>query len=125
MSVSEISVSYTLDEHLSFVRDHLPTMLRGKAHPPPWLISATVSLAFAIKKLQMPVCDFSIDDQRIRRRTARGELNVPWSEVIAVHRYSQGFLVERTRGSMGLPYRSFNAEQVAQFESMLARARLS
>lgn len=130
MSVIQISVSYTLSEYLSFVRDHLPTILgRAKGHRTApvlspkmgWLVKAAASLSFAIKKLRMPVCEFVIDEQRILRRTSIGELIVPWSDVIEVHRYSQGFLIEKARGAMPLPYRALSTDQTARFEAILAQ----
>ena len=133
MSAIEVSVAYTLREYLSFVRDHLPTVLRqAKGQPPApglslrmrWFVTAAASLSFAIKKFRMPLCEFVIDEQRILRRTALGELIVPWSDVISVHRYSQGFLIEKARGSMPLPYRTFSVEQARVFESILAQVRL-
>jgi YcxB-like protein len=124
------SVSYGLREYLSFVRDHLPAMLEmmvaegkvkrmpSKLWYPVFLVGSTV--AFFYKKHRMPVCDFVIDEKEIRRTTRGGTLVVPWSDLIAVRRYSRGFLLDKgTKGAMPLPYRCFSAEQMAAMEGLV------
>jgi len=129
-TIIRLSISYTLAEYLSFVRDHLPALLAaragGKVRKPPGaasraLIMAGASLSFLSKKCKMPICDFLITDEYVRRTTSSGELRVPWSDVRAVHRYSQGFLVEKANGDMPLPYRCFTESERAEFERLVAR----
>lgn len=138
MPIVEIAVSYTRKEYLSFVQEHAPTaLLRAQksvasqaSAPSPSramrsLIALVASLSFVFKKLRMPVCEFFIDEHHIRRRTALGELVVPWGEVVAVHRYSLGYLIEKKRGSMPLPYRAFTDDQVAEFAAILASVQMN
>ena len=129
-TIIRLSICYTLAEYLSFVRDHLPALLAsragGKTYKPPGVLSralivAGASLSFVIKKCKMPICDFLITDQYIRRTTTTGEVIVPWSEVRAVHRYSQGFLVEKANSGMPLPYRCFTTSERADFDRLVAK----
>ena len=132
MTLIAFSVSYTLSEYLSIVQEHAPTLLakqRGvtaETESKPSLltrgmISAVATIAFFFKKRRMPICDFVIDEQQIRRNTAAGELVVSWSDVVAVHRYSRGFLVEKHGSSMPLPYRCFSPEQSSAFALLIER----
>jgi hypothetical protein len=124
------SVSYTLREYLSFVRDHIPAALEtmaaeGKAkgvtprgvYP---FAMAGATIAFFFKKRRMPVCDFVIDAREIRRTTRDGALVVAWSELVAVRRYSQGYFVDKgSKGAMPLPYRCFSPEQALAMEGFI------
>jgi len=130
------SVSYTLGEYLSFVREHTGIVMaeerakRGK--PPRASVPAFVmlfvipfaSVAFFFKKRRMPVCDFFIDEDRIVRTTADGKLVVPWNDVTAIHRYSQGYLVAKKNGAMPLPLRCLDAEQAATLGALVERREL-
>jgi hypothetical protein len=82
------------------------------------VISTTAAISFFFKKRRMPVCDFVIDEKQIKRTTAAGELVIPWSAVIAVHRYTSGFLVEKSGGAIPLPYRCFSAQALVAFTAM-------
>jgi hypothetical protein len=132
MTLIAFSVSYTLSEYVSIVQEHAPTLLakqRGSraetANKPSLftrgMISTVATISFFFKKRRMPVCDFVIDEQQIRRKTAAGELVVSWSDVVAVHRYSRGFLVEKPGGAMPLPYRCFSPEQSSAFVLLIER----
>src|SRR5471032_3452250 len=130
MPTISFSVSYTLREYLSFVRDHLPVGIallapEGKKKRAPSkavypFVLAFAAVVFFFKKRAMPVCDFVIDEKEIRRTTRGGTLVVPWSDLIAVRRYSRGFLLDKgTKGAMPLPYRCFSAEQMAAMEGLV------
>lgn len=126
------SVSYSRAEYLGFVSDHAPTMLaeyytsRGKPTRPmsrlhEIALTACCSLAFYFKKRAMPVCKFVIDQDGIRRSSAKGDLFVPWAKVGAVHRYSQGYLLAGGKGLIPLPRRCFSDEDVNTLEALLTR----
>jgi YcxB-like protein len=130
MPTIAFSVSYGLREYLSFVRDHLPAMIEmmiaegklkrapSKVTYPLFVVGSTI--AFFFKKRAMPVCDFVIDAKEIRRTTRGGTLVVPWSDLIAVRRYSQGFLIDKgSKGAMPLPYRCFSPEQALMMEGFI------
>jgi hypothetical protein len=126
------SVSYSLREYLSFVRDHVPAGIeqmtaagkvkKGKRVNPRqvlWLLVPVATIGFYFKKRRMPVCDFVIDEREIRRTTADGVMGVPWSEVVAIRRYTRGFLIEKSTGAMPLPYRCFSAAQASTMGSLI------
>jgi hypothetical protein len=126
------SVSYTLREYLSFVRDYLPVGIerarsagkirKGKKVNPRhvrWALMPVATIGFYYKKWRMPVCDFVIDEREIRRTTADGLMVVPWSKVVAIHRYAEGFLVEKSNGAMPLPYRCFSLDQKSTMEGLI------
>jgi YcxB-like protein len=130
MPTISFSVSYTLREYLSFVRDHLPVGIallapEGKKKRAPSkavypFVLAFAAVVFFFKKRAMPVCDFVIDDKEIRRTTRGGTLVVPWSDLIAVRRYSQGYLIDKgSKGAMPLPYRCFSPEQALMMEGFI------
>src|SRR5471032_2904019 len=124
------SVSYSLRDYLSFVRDHLPAMMemmvaegKEKRALPKFtylLFMVGSTIAFFFKKRAMPVCNFVIDAKEIRRTTRGGTLVVPWSDLIAVRRYSQGYLIDKgSKGAMPLPYRCFSPEQAPIMEGFI------
>ncbi len=126
------SVSYTLREYLSFVRDHVPAGIeqmaaagkikKGKKVNPRyvlWLLVPVATIGFYFKKRRMPVCDFVIDEREIRRTTADGVMVVPWSKVVAIRRYTRGFLIEKSTGAMPLPYRCFSAAQASTMANLI------
>jgi hypothetical protein len=130
----KFSVSYTLSEYLSFVRDHLPVVMaeelarKGKSGKTPGkgthaLIRATTmavaSVVFFFKKRRMPVCDFEIDEENITRTTADGRLVVPWGKVVAIHRYSQGYLVVKGEGALPLPFRCLLSDQATALAALI------
>jgi len=133
MNAIRFSVSYSLNEYLSFVQDHAAVVLakeavaKGKVPKTKpsaltrGMIAMFASIMFLIKKHRMPVCEFEISEQEIRRRTADGELVVAWAEVLAVHKYSRGYLVEKKSGAMPLPYRSLSAEQASELALLIQR----
>lgn len=100
------SVSYTLREYLSIVQAAYGK--RGKpAGGLPWLVRPAAMLVasclFVIKKRRMPVCHFRIDSHEIQPETADDTLRILWSEVLAVHAYTQGYLVEKAKGPCPCP----------------------
>jgi len=130
----KFSVSYSLGEYLSIVQDHIPSVLsayeaeRGKplTRRPKLLKFFWIPLAsvgFYFKKRRMPVCHFTIDRERIQRVTRDGTLEIPWTNVIAVHPSTQGYLVEKSKGAVPLPYRCLTAEQAEAFEVFVRQWR--
>lgn len=127
----EFSVSYRLAEYLSFARDHAPLVtqrvLTAKGNPlqtPSRLqgvaLTLICSVAFFFKKRRMPICRFVITEEGIHRSAASRNLFVPWTAVQAVHRYSQGYFIERHRGAMPLPFRCLGAQQVSALDALIA-----
>lgn len=131
MQTIEFSVRYTLDEYLSFVAEHALVVIneqraaKGKA-PLAFLtwwtrsmIWALATPAFLYKRHKVGECRFTIDAQQVARTAKGGAMSVPWSEVVAVHRYSQGWLVAKANGAMPLPLRCMTPLQIAEFSQFL------
>lgn len=129
------SVVYELREYLAIMQEHLPAGVqawqRAHAKTPRDRLSWSSRLAlfilvplmgtpiFLMKKRRMPVCRFSIDARGIERRTKRSTLRVAWSEVIAVHRYSRAYVIEKGNGGLPIPYRCLDGDERALLERML------
>ena len=136
MQSINLSVSYGLREYMSFVRDfgvwHQATE-GGKTEFIPskrgayarFVHTATVYLLappmFIMKKRAVGDCKFSINDSRVLRQSKNGDIELPWSQVLRVHRLSQAYLVQEEQGAMPVPYRAFTPAQLRQFESILQR----
>ncbi len=132
----DLSVSYGLREYISFVRDfgvwHQATE-GGKTEFIPskrgayarFIHTATVYLLappiFIMKKRAVGDCKFNINDSRVLRQSKNGEIELPWTQVLRVHRLSQAYLVQEEKGAMPIPYRAFTPQQLKQFESILQR----
>ena len=127
----KFSVSYKLAEYLSFIREHLPVIARSvyaKRGKPfkslsPFqsaLTQVAATVGFAFKKWRLKTCDFSINEEGLRRRSAMGTVFIPWGDVLEVHEYSQGFLLARQTGAIPLPYRCLNAEQMFALRSLIS-----
>jgi hypothetical protein len=130
------SVSYTLIEYLSMVREHVAFLLR---HQPqavkrrrvlvPLACAATalalaagVTPVFLLKKRRTPVSDVTIDRRAIERSSTRGEFRRNWDEVKSVRRYSRGYLLVFERGALPIPFRCMNTGQLERFRAFaLAR----
>ena len=135
MHCNVLTVSYGLGEYMSIVRDygiwHQATNggkaeairnTRGLLHR--LYHAATVYLLappiFLLKKRVVGKCEFTIDRQLVKRRSKSGDVELPWKDVLRVHRLSVAYLVEKDGGAMPLPYRSFSQPQRDVFENILA-----
>jgi len=130
--VLEFSVNYTLSEYLSIVQDHAPSALaayysqRGKPlrRVPRllnFLLIPAASVVFYFKKRRMPICHFTINGERIKRVTQDGVLEIPWTDVVAAHSYTQGYMVQKLKGAVPLPYRCLTKSQKVLFEAFIQR----
>jgi len=127
------SVSFTLSEYLAFVQAHAGMVMAerfaatGKASKQGlspisrFLIKGFASVAFLFKRSRMPVCKFTIDEERIVRTAPDGQLVVPWNEVVAIHRYSHGYLVAERHGAVPLPFSCIAPEQIADLDALIQR----
>ena len=123
-------VAYTASEYRGFVLEHLAAVLtrlaaakgrpfRGLSPVTRWSVAAFASMVFVIKRRAMPICEFTIDDRRIQRDTRQGRMVAAWSEVLAIHRYSHGYLIELSRGGIPVPHRCLDAAQAAELERII------
>jgi hypothetical protein len=121
MSAVQFDVSYQFAEYREFVLDHLHN-LKGKR--PGVLgrlfVTAIATPMFFLKTARMPLCSFTVDAGGISRRTAGGELKLPWRDVTAVHRYSPGYLIEKNGGAVPIPYRCLTEIQRSSLDAYVA-----
>lgn len=83
------------------------------------------TLLFAVKRYRMPLCQFYLDQHRIGRVTARGELTLGWDKVVKVLAYRPGYMLMTGKGALLIPSRCLNAQQATQLRSIVARHRSS
>jgi len=116
----EFDVDYRLGEYQAFVLEHY-RYKTGKTPGPiaRFLVSLFAAPFFFLKKRKLGRCGFTVDTQGIRRRSNHGELSVAWPEVVAVHRYAPGLLVEMDRGAIPIPFRCLSTEQRESCEALL------
>ena len=116
----EFSVSYTFREYQRVCLDHIPHEFPDLKPGPiaRTTISCMLLVPFILKKSKMPLCEFRIDEIGISRRTKGGELKWPWSVVIAIHRYSACYLVEKKKGAVPIPYRCLDPAQRERLEAL-------
>jgi hypothetical protein len=125
-------VSYRLGEYLAFLRARVATVLGERASQPGrtpsklenmlvWCVLSTFgSVAFLYKVPRVGRCRFLIDESEISRESRSGNLIVPWSDVVAVHRYPFGYLISKARGSLPVPLRVLSSEQQQTLEEIIA-----
>lgn len=115
------SVTYRLREYLSLVRSHV---LATAGQPRPTRLdrfNVTVTLAvvgtvmFLIKSRRVGSCEFHVDADGITRTSNEGPVLVPWSDVVALHTYEAGYLIELGEGAMPVPYRVLSPGEVERF----------
>jgi len=115
-------VAYRFGEYRAFVLAHVRQV---KGISPGYfsraLISGVAAIQFARKKRKMPSCSFRIDDDGITRATRLGSLVVPWRNVTSIYRYEPGYLVERGKGALPIPYRCISEQQRMRLEQLFRR----
>ena len=127
-------VSYRLGEYLAFLRARVATVLGEHTSQPGrtpsklenmlvWcVLSVFGSVAFLCKVPRVGRCRFLIDGSQISRESRRGNLVVPWSDVVAVHRYPFGYLISKVKGSIPVPLRVLSSDQRQTLEEIIATA---
>lgn len=116
----EFDVAYHFAEYRAFVFAHLRQVkgispgLVGRA-----FFSGVAAIAFAAKKRKMPLCSFKINDEGITRVTRLGSLVVPWRNVTNIYRYEPGYLIEKGKGALPIPYRCLSEQQRVRLEELL------
>jgi hypothetical protein len=72
---------------------------------------------FYLKKRRMPVCEFRIDGQGIKRTSRLGTFERSWDEVKMVRRYERGYLLMFARGGIPIPFRCMDQHQQEQLRA--------
>jgi hypothetical protein len=105
-------VRYRFSEYRSMVEDHMPTAMRelGRTPGKPNVLS-TFALRvflwglFQYKQSRVGECRFEIDAEGLTRHAKGREKRFAWSEIAALHRYREGYIVALAKGGMPLPHR--------------------
>jgi hypothetical protein len=132
ISVISFHVRYGLWEYMRLASAHVMAELarRKQAEGKPlrrtsrWTLHALLWLVcppiFLFKSLRVGACDFTIDKDGLVRRSKSGEIVVPWADVVAVHRYPDGYLIAKENGAMPIPFRVLSARQRRDLKALLA-----
>ena len=126
------SVTYRLRDYLTILREHVTLEARRRAKRqagaltrlalPVWIALVGIPV-YAIKRLRMPVCEFSIDHAGISRLSAAGKLSRPWSELVEARAYSTSYLLVFKKGAIPVPYRCLGAQQMVRMRAVLAQVQ--
>lgn len=84
------------------------------------LFSALAAVAFPLKMRRVGTCTFTIDDDGLRRRSKDGQVSVSWDDVLYIHRYEPGYLIEKGHGAFPIPYRCLDAAQRRDLDALIA-----
>lgn len=84
-----------------------------------------VPLIFWYKIRKVGRCTFVIDEDGVERTSKLGVGRTPWSDVVTVHRLSQAYLVEKSKGALPLPYRCLDAGQTLALENFFQVKKLA
>jgi len=120
MDAIRFEVAYRFPEYRRYVLAHTAN-IKG-AQGPLWrtLLSIVAAVAFVGKARKVGKCAFTIDETGVRRRAKDGEMLVPWKDVTTIYRYEPGYLIEKGRGAMPIPYRCLDAVQRETLEALFA-----
>ena len=117
----EFDVTYQLGEYRQFVIDHVGQMSRRRpGFFTRMFVTAIAVPSYLFKSAKLGRCSFRIDAAGITRRSSHRELRIAASEVVAVHRYTRGYLVQKEAGAMPIPYRCLDASQTSALEALMA-----
>ena len=120
MNAVQFEVTYEFGEYCQFAIEH-GSGRGGRPFGPVgrMLISAVALPAFLFKASKVGRCSFNIGAAGIVRTSNVGELRISWTEVIAVHRYTPGLLIEKREGAVPIPYRCLTPRQRALLEGLV------
>jgi len=124
MEVIEFDVRYRYGEYLSIVKAHSlekivpPNAGRATRAIYMALLVILATFLFFMKSWRIGRCRFIIDKSQISRQSKGGTVSVPWSELISVHRFERGWLLDKGNGAMPIPFRVLTTAQ-RQFMSEL------
>lgn len=139
MQPIRFEVSYQLGEYKSIVSEYILSRRNKKirqkssstkvASKLPWSIRLAfvvfVPLIFWYKIRKVGQCAFVIDEDGVERTSKLGVGRTPWSDVVTVHRLSQAYLVEKSKGALPLPYRCLDAGQTLALENFFQVKKLA
>jgi hypothetical protein len=122
-------VRYALPEYISFMWQHAGYLIRrrriGKLATY-WMLSKSTSAAamhFVAQGRSRHLYDFLIDVHGIVRTSGTGVTLVPWADVIAIRRYTKGYMLVLKRGTLPIPFRCLDSAQTAVMDAFAATVK--
>lgn len=126
-----IKVRYALAEYVSFMWQHGGYLIRrrriGKLATW-WMLfksTAAAALHFVAQGRSRHLYDFLIDVHGIVRTSSSGVTLVPWTDVTAIRRYSNGYMMVLKRGTLPLPFRCLDKAQCSLMDTFAATVKAS
>ena len=111
-------VRYSLAEYTVFMWQHSGYLIRRRrvgGMTALWMTARSTwgaAFNFFVQRRSRHLYDFTIDEHGIVRANGTGVTLVPWTDVSAIRRYSPGYMMVLKRGTLPIPYRCLNAEQM-------------
>ncbi|WP_296944279.1 YcxB family protein [uncultured Massilia sp.] len=121
-------VRYTLGEYTGFMWEHGGYLIRRRHIRWPlglWLrLKSTLSAAthFMLLRRGRRTYEFQIDQHGIVRTSDTGVSLIGWDDVQRIRTYSKGFMMVLKRGTLPIPFRCLNKEEVSAMRG-IAEAR--
>lgn len=121
-------VRYTLGEYVGFMWEHGGYLVRRRRIRWPmgaWLrFKSTLSAAthFMLLRRGRRTYEFQIDQHGIVRTSDTGVSLIGWDDVQRIRTYSKGFMMVLKRGTLPIPFRCLNKEEVSTMRG-IAEAR--
>jgi hypothetical protein len=124
-------VRYALPEYVSFMWQHAGYLIRrrriGKLATW-WMLSKSTSAAamhFVAQGRSRHLYDFLVDVHGIVRTSGTGVTLVPWTDVIAIRRYTNGYMMVLKRGTLPVPFRCLDTAQARLMDVFAATVKAS
>jgi hypothetical protein len=114
-------VRYTLGEYIGFMWQHAGYLIRrrrvGRINSGYLRVKSTVTAAlhFILLRRGSRTYEMTIDAHGIVRVSDSGVTLIGWDDVRLIRRYRNGFLVVLKRGTLPIPYRCLNEDEIAAF----------
>jgi hypothetical protein len=121
-------VRYTLGEYLGFMWEHGGYLIRRRhiRWPLGFYLRLKSTLAaglhFSLLRRGRRTYEFQIDQHGIVRTSDTGVSMIDWDDVERIRTYSKGFMMVLKRGTLPIPFRCLNKEEVSAMRG-IAEAR--
>lgn len=112
-------VRYTLWEYIVFMWQHAGWLIRrrrvGRVNGGYLRIKSTLTAAlhFILLRRGSRTYEMSIDEHGIVRVSDSGVTLIGWGDVRLIRRYRNGFLMVLKRGTLPIPYRCLNQDEIS------------
>jgi hypothetical protein len=122
-------VRYSLAEYVGFMWQHTGYLIRrrrvGGLNARYLRIRSTLTAAlhFILLRRGSRTYEMTIDAHGIVRVSDSGVTLIGWDDVRLIRRYRNGFLMILTRGTLPIPYRCLNPDEIAALRGFATRLR--